>query len=130
MKENLKRQGDIMASIFKQQYTVKDSNGKRLQKKSRCWYVNYKTVDGTRNHLLKALLNEKLDNSSNLMSPPDNPQKKNGPGWIRTNEDSRQRVYSPSPLATRAPTQFFIAKGFSSFRCLIRCPDYNHKLPY
>lgn len=27
-----------------------------------------------------------------------------GPGWIRTNVDSRRRIYSPSPLATRAPT--------------------------
>ena len=25
-----------------------------------------------------------------------------GGGWIRTNVDVRQRVYSPSPLATRA----------------------------
>lgn len=28
----------------------------------------------------------------------------NGPGWIRTNVGLRQRVYSPLPLATRAPT--------------------------
>lgn len=29
---------------------------------------------------------------------------KNGPGWNRTNVGLRQRVYSPSPLAARAPT--------------------------
>ncbi len=28
-----------------------------------------------------------------------------GGGWIRTNVDVRQRIYSPSPLATRAPLQ-------------------------
>ena len=27
-----------------------------------------------------------------------------GGGWIRTNVGVRQRVYSPSPLTTRAPT--------------------------
>lgn len=26
-----------------------------------------------------------------------------GGGWIRTNVDVRQRIYSPPPLATRAP---------------------------
>lgn len=26
-----------------------------------------------------------------------------GEGWIRTNVDVRQRIYSPPPLATRAP---------------------------
>ena len=36
-----------------------------------------------------------------LLSPP---MVQNGGGsWIRTNVDVRQRVYSPSPLATRAP---------------------------
>ena len=29
--------------------------------------------------------------------------KNGGGGWIRTNVGVRQRVYSPSPLATRAP---------------------------
>ena len=42
---------------------------------------------------------------SDKMSSADNPKIDNGPGWIRTSEGSRQRVYSPSPLATRAPTQ-------------------------
>jgi hypothetical protein len=27
-----------------------------------------------------------------------------GPGWIRTNVGASRRIYSPSPLATRAPT--------------------------
>ncbi len=33
-----------------------------------------------------------------------------GPGWIRTNVGLRQRVYSPFPLATRAPTHTFIIR--------------------
>ena len=36
---------------------------------------------------------------------PKGSAEKNGPGWIRTKVGLRQRVYSPSPLATRAPTQ-------------------------
>ena len=32
-------------------------------------------------------------------------EKVGGGGWIRTNVDVRQRIYSPSPLATRAPLQ-------------------------
>jgi hypothetical protein len=38
------------------------------------------------------------------LSPDDTAKMRNGPGWIRTNVGLRQRVYSPSPLATRAPT--------------------------
>ncbi|UCC96595.1 MAG: tyrosine-type recombinase/integrase [Phycisphaerales bacterium] len=37
-----------MASILKQSYTVQGKNGKRIKKKSTCWYVDYKTEDGTR----------------------------------------------------------------------------------
>jgi len=37
-----------MASIFKQQYTVKNENGKRIRKKSAFWYVDYKNADGMR----------------------------------------------------------------------------------
>jgi len=37
-----------MASIFKQKYTVAGNNGRRLRKQSQCWYVDYKTADGTR----------------------------------------------------------------------------------
>ena len=33
------------------------------------------------------------------------PQTRRGPGWIRTNVAVTQRVYSPSPLATRVPTR-------------------------
>ena len=40
------------------------------------------------------------------MSSSDTGSISNGLGWIRTSEGLRQRVYSPSPLATRAPTQF------------------------
>ena len=36
-------------------------------------------------------------------SPLFSPHRDGGGGWIRTNVDVRQRVYSPSPLATRAP---------------------------
>jgi len=36
-----------MASIFKQQYTTKDpKTGKRLKKKSKAWYVEYKDAGG------------------------------------------------------------------------------------
>jgi len=32
------KDGDIMASIFKQQYTAKDPNtGRKVKKKSACW---------------------------------------------------------------------------------------------
>jgi integrase/recombinase XerD len=37
-----------MASIFKQQYTVKDKDGNRVKKKSKFWYIDYKFVDGIR----------------------------------------------------------------------------------
>ena len=37
-----------MASIFKQQYTSRDPTGKRVKKKSQCWYIDYKTAEGTR----------------------------------------------------------------------------------
>lgn len=37
-----------MASIFKQKYTVAGDNGKRIRKQSACWYIDYKTAEGTR----------------------------------------------------------------------------------
>jgi len=37
-----------MASIFKQQYTTIDKDGKRVKKKSAYWYIDYKTAEGTR----------------------------------------------------------------------------------
>jgi len=37
-----------MASIFKQQYTTKDRQGRSVKKKSQHWYIDYKTSDGTR----------------------------------------------------------------------------------
>jgi len=37
-----------MASIFKQQYTATDKNGKKVKRKSQYWYIDYKTSDGTR----------------------------------------------------------------------------------
>ncbi|MCK5611857.1 site-specific integrase, partial [Candidatus Pacearchaeota archaeon] len=37
-----------MASIFKQQYTAKDENGKKVKKKSQYWYIDYKATGGTR----------------------------------------------------------------------------------
>jgi len=40
-----------MASIFKQQYTAKDKNGKKVKRKSQYWYIDYKTSDGTRKRI-------------------------------------------------------------------------------
>jgi len=40
-----------MASIFRQRYTVKDQNGKRVRKHSKCWYVDFKAADGTRKRI-------------------------------------------------------------------------------
>ena len=37
-----------MASIFKQKYTVAGNNGKRIRKQTQCWYIDYKTAEGTR----------------------------------------------------------------------------------
>jgi len=37
-----------MASIFKQKYTTKGKDGKRIRKQSQYWYIDYKTADGTR----------------------------------------------------------------------------------
>ena len=37
-----------MASIFRQQYTTKDQNGKRIKKKSAYWYIDYKAAGGIR----------------------------------------------------------------------------------
>ena len=37
-----------MASVFKQSYTFKNENGKRIRKKSAFWYIDYKTADSTR----------------------------------------------------------------------------------
>src|SRR4051794_24545505 len=36
-----------------------------------------------------------------------------GPSWIRTNVAITQRVYSPSPLATRVSTRFYDSNPFS-----------------
>lgn len=40
-----------MASIFRQSYTVKDKNGKRIRKKSKFWYIDFKTADGSRKRI-------------------------------------------------------------------------------
>lgn len=40
-----------MASIFHQRYTVKDESGKTIRKQSQYWYIDYKTVDGTRKRI-------------------------------------------------------------------------------
>ena len=40
-----------MASIFRQMYTLKDENGKRIRKKSKFWYIDFKTADGTRSRI-------------------------------------------------------------------------------
>ena len=37
-----------MASVFKQKYTVAGNNGRRIRKQSQCWYIDYKTAEGTR----------------------------------------------------------------------------------
>lgn len=37
-----------MASIFRQTYTVEGKSGRRIRKKSKYWYIDYKTADGTR----------------------------------------------------------------------------------
>ena len=37
-----------MASIFKQAYTMKNKSDKRVRKKSKFWYVDYKDADGAR----------------------------------------------------------------------------------
>ena len=37
-----------MASIFKQQYTTKGKDGEKIKKKSKFWYIDYKSVDGIR----------------------------------------------------------------------------------
>ena len=37
-----------MASIIRQQYTIKDRNGKRIKKKSAYWYIDYKAAGGVR----------------------------------------------------------------------------------
>jgi hypothetical protein len=42
----------------------------------------------------------------------------NGPGWIRTSVGSRQWIYSPSPLATRAPTRS--NQVIYTFRCFFQ----------
>jgi integrase len=42
-------QGDIMASILKQQYTmINKITGERIKKKSAYWYIDYKGADGIR----------------------------------------------------------------------------------
>jgi len=35
-----------MASIFKQQYTTKDVHGKKVKRKTTCWYIEYKDATG------------------------------------------------------------------------------------
>jgi integrase len=37
-----------MASVFKQSYTMKNKSGKRVSKKSKFWYVDFKDADGAR----------------------------------------------------------------------------------
>ena len=43
------------------------------------------------------------ENTGPHYQPVIHPQGDGGGGWIRTNVGARQRIYSPSPLATRAP---------------------------
>jgi len=41
-----------MASIFKQTYTTTDKKtGRRIRKKTSCWYIDYKAADGTRKRI-------------------------------------------------------------------------------
>ena len=40
-----------MSSIFKQQYTSKDKDGKTIRKRSEYWYIDYKTADGIRKRI-------------------------------------------------------------------------------
>ena len=40
-----------MASIFRQSYTVKDKSGKRIRKKSKFWYIDFKAADGIRKRI-------------------------------------------------------------------------------
>jgi len=40
-----------MASIFKQRYTAKGKDGKRIRKQSKFWYVDFKAADGTRKRI-------------------------------------------------------------------------------
>jgi hypothetical protein len=44
-------------------------------------------------------------------SPEQAPTKNGGWGWVRTSVDIRQRIYSPPPLATRAPIQSWLPNG-------------------
>ena len=37
-----------MASIFKQKYTGKDKNGKKITKQTKCWYIEYTNSEGQR----------------------------------------------------------------------------------
>ena len=37
-----------MASILKQQYTRKDTQGRKTRHKSKYWYIDYKAANGTR----------------------------------------------------------------------------------
>ena len=47
---------------------------------------------------------KQLDNEDDRLATAGVGENDNGQGRIRTCEDLRQRVYSPSPLASRAPT--------------------------
>ena len=65
--KEFKKEGDIMASIFKQQYTTKDKNGKKVKRKSSYWYIDYKSSDGTRKRL-KAYKDKQADMERSLSS--------------------------------------------------------------
>jgi integrase len=49
-KSQRESQGDVMASIFRQRYTVEE-NGKRKSRQSKHWYIDYKAIDGTRKRI-------------------------------------------------------------------------------
>lgn len=54
-----------------------------------------------------------------------------GGGWIRTNVDVRQRIYSPPPLATRAPLRIrYEVNNRFIYQLSIREIDFSGEICY
>src|SRR5579872_5412263 len=73
---------------------------KRWYASADCWRGRIGAGDGNRTRTTSL---EGWGSTIELHPQPYPQRNRGGGGWIRTNVGVRQRIYSPSPLATRAP---------------------------
>jgi len=88
----------------------------------------FSTTHGTqaRSGVVEENGNPRLQAENQEKRPASGMRGADGSGWIRTSVGKRQRVYSPSPLATRAHSQFHIVVLLPIGRSTIRVQDHVH----